>query len=154
MSTPRSLSYGPWHEVIQLRIMLALDTYLRRHPVGQVFGSRADISWGADVQVSPDVFVVPLEQARTLDWSRMRDLMLVAEILSPSSAHHDRFLKRRRYQEAYVPLYWIVDGDERRVEVWTPTDLMPRFEREWLVWHPPGAAEPFSLSLAELFRRL
>ena len=132
--------------------MLALDTYLRRHPVGQVFGSRADISWGADVQVSPDVFVVPLEQARTLDWSRMRDLMLVAEILSPSSAHHDRFLKRRRYQEAYVPLYWIVDGDERRVEVWTPTDLMPRFEREWLVWHPAVAAEPFSLPLAELFR--
>jgi hypothetical protein len=33
------------------------------------------------VLVSPDVFVVPLEQARTLDWSRMHDLMLVAEIL-------------------------------------------------------------------------
>jgi Uma2 family endonuclease len=96
---------GPraWHEIIQRRLV-ALDLYLRAHPVGEVLGSRADISWGPDVLVSPDVFVVPLEQARTLDWSRMRDLLLVAEILSPASARHDRFLKRRRYQEAGVAL--------------------------------------------------
>ena len=142
----------PWHEIIQRRILLEIDLYLKRHPVGEVLGSRADISWGPDVLVSPDVFVVSLEQARTLDWSQMRDLLLVAEILSPSSAQHDRFLKRRRYQEAGIPLYWIVDPDERHVEVWTPADAFPRFERRHLVWHPSGAAEPFSLSLAELFR--
>jgi Uma2 family endonuclease len=142
----------PWHEIIQFRLMQALDAYLERYPVGRVFGSRADISWGPDVLVSPDMFVVPLEQARTLDWARMRDLWLVAEILSPASARYDRFLKRRRYQEAGVPLYWIVDGDERQVEVWTPTDSFPRLERERLVWHPPQAAEPFTLTLAELFR--
>jgi Uma2 family endonuclease len=28
-----------------------------------------------------------------------------------------RFLKRLRYREAGVPLYWVVDGDERMVEV-------------------------------------
>lgn len=49
----------------------ALDTYLSRHRVGEVLGSRADISWGPDVLLSPDVFVAPLEQVRTLDWSRM-----------------------------------------------------------------------------------
>jgi Uma2 family endonuclease len=142
----------PWHEVVQRRILVAIDSYLGRHSVGEVLGSRADISWGPDVLVSPDVFVVPLEQARTLDWSKMRDLLLVVEVLSPSSAKHDRFLKRRRYQEAGIPLYWIVDPDERQVEVWTPSDSFPRFEHEQVVWHPSGAAEPFSLSLAELFR--
>lgn len=111
----------------------------------EVLGSHADISWGPDVLVSPDVLVVALEQARTLDWSRMRDLLLVAEILSPASARYDRFLKRRRYQEAGVPLYWIVAGDERQVEVWTPTDAFPRHERERLLWHPRQATEPFSL---------
>ena len=142
----------PWHEVVQRRLVSALDNYLREHPVGEVLGSRADISWGPDVLLSPDLFVVPLEQARTLDWSRMRDLLLVAEILSPSSAKHDRFLKRRRYQEAGVPLYWIVDGDERRVEVWTPADSFPAFEEERLVWRPAGDGEPFAITLAELFR--
>jgi Uma2 family endonuclease len=142
----------PWHEIIQRRLLLALDLYLGRNPIGEVLGSRADISWGPDVLVSPDVFVVPLEQARTLDWSRMRDLLLVAEILSPASARHDRFLKRRRYQEAGVPLYWIVDADVGQVEVWTPADSFPSVERERLVWHPSEAGEPFVLSFAELFR--
>ena len=142
----------PWHEIIQRRLLLALDAYLLRERVGEVFGSRADISWGADVLLSPDVFVVPLEQARTLDWSQMRDLLLVAEVLSPGSARHDRILKRRRYQEAGVQLYWIIDGDERRAEIWTQTDAFPRFEYQVLQWEPPGTAEPFSLSLAELFR--
>jgi len=142
----------PWHEFVQRRLLVALDLYFRQYPVGEVLGSRADISWGPDVLLSPDVFVVPLEQARTLDWARMRDLLLVAEILSPASARYDRFLKRRRYQEAGVPLYWIVDGDQRQVEVWTPSDWFPRIERERLLWHPPQAPEPFTLALAELFR--
>jgi Uma2 family endonuclease len=144
----------PWHEVIQNRLLSAVAGWLEIHPMGQVFGSRADISWAQDVLVSPDVFVVTMEQARTLDWSKMQDLLLVAEILSSSSARHDRFIKRRRYQEAGIPLYWIVDADEHQVEIWTPADSFPRFERNQLVWHPKDVAEPFTLSLAQLFRPL
>ena len=84
------------------------------------FNSPADISWGLDVLLQPDVFVVPVEQARALEWSGIRDLMLIAEVLSASTPRHDRFTKRRRYQEAGVPLYWIVDGETRQVEVWIP----------------------------------
>jgi hypothetical protein len=40
---------------------------------------------------------------------------------------HDRFTKRRRYQEVRVPLYWIVDGEARQVEVWTRTTSRSRF---------------------------
>jgi hypothetical protein len=48
--------------------------------------------------LQPDVFVAPVEQARALDWSAIRSLLLVAEVLSPSAPRHDRFTKRRRYQ--------------------------------------------------------
>jgi Uma2 family endonuclease len=98
------------------------------------------------------VFVVPVEQARTLEWSAIRDLLLVAEVLSPSNPRHDRFTKRRRYQEARVPLYWIVDGDARRVEVWTPDEVFPRLEGDRLIWQPEKAGVPFTLSLEDLFR--
>ena len=102
--------------------------------------------------MQPDVFVVPLEQARSLDWSRIHDLLLVAEVLSPSTARADRFTKRIEYQRRRVPVYWIVDPDERRVEVWAPDDTTPSFERERLLWHPAGATRPFELDLQTLFR--
>jgi hypothetical protein len=48
----------------------------------------------------------------------------------------------------------VVDGDERSVEIWTPADDFPAVERDRLVWHAPGAAEPFTLELVELFQPL
>jgi len=72
----------------------------------------------------------------------------------PASCRVNRFLKRLRYREAAVPLYWVVDGDERSVEVWTPRDDFPAVDGVRLVWRPSGADEPFTLSLEELFRRL
>jgi len=142
----------PWHEELVARLFEALRDYLRREPVGHAFGSRANITWGRHVGVEPDVFVVPLDQARTLDWGQMRDLLLVAEILSSSSVRADRFTKRRLYQERRIPVYWVVDGDELLVEVWTPDAELPVVERERLVWLPAGAARPFTLELRELFR--
>ena len=95
---------------------------------------------------------MPVEQARTFEWSAIRDLLLVAEVLSPSTPRHDRFTKRRRYQEAGVPLYWIVDGEARQVEVGTPGDAFPRIELGRLEWQPEEAGVPFTLALEELFR--
>jgi len=144
----------PWHQVVVHRLSVAIELYLRAEPVGIVLSAPADISWGPDVLVQPDVFVVQPEEARTLTWSRMRTLLLVAEVLSPSTSRGDRFLKRLRYRDAGVPLYWVVDGDERSVEIWTPADDFPIVEREQLVWHAPAAREPFRLSLEDLFRPL
>ena len=141
-----------WHQHLVGRLSLALGTYLLDQPAGVLVHSPADISWGPDVLVQPDLFVVPLDQARTLEWTAMRDLLLVVEVLSPSTVRADRFVKRCRYQEAGVPLYWIVDGDARQVEVWTPTDRFPCIERAALQWAPAGAVSPFHLDLADLFR--
>ena len=142
----------PWHEVLVARLIHNLGSYLGREPVGIVLGSRADISWSEDALVQPDVFVVDIAEARTLDWARFQHLLLIAEALSPSSAHSDRFVKRRRYQEARVPAYWIVDGEAKQVEVWMPDMRFPTIERERLVWHPTGATTPYTLELSELFK--
>jgi Uma2 family endonuclease len=138
-----------WHEEI---VFLALREYVRAEPMGHVFASRSDISWGPDTLVEPDVFVAPLEEVRTLDWARVKTLLLVVEVLSPSSRRADRFTKRVEYQRQNIPCYWIVDPDESQVEIWSPSDTFPVFERERLVWHPAGAAQRFELSLEELFR--
>ena len=98
------------------------------------------------------MFVVELEQARTLEWAQMTTLLLTVAVLSPGTARFDRFTKRRLYQEVGVPLYWIVDPDDKAVEVWTPGTQFPSIERERVVWKPEGAAEAFALNLGELFR--
>jgi Uma2 family endonuclease len=143
-----------WHQELVKRLTVALHHYLRRETVGLVLNAPADISWGRDVLVQPDVFVALRDEARSLAWSEVRTLLLVAEVLSPSTARADRILKRLRYREAGVPLYWVVDGDDRSVEVWTPGDEFPAVERERIVWQPAEASEPFMLGLEELFRAI
>lgn len=141
------------HQVLVTRLATGLANYLDREPVGTVLVSPADISWGReDVLVQPDVFVVPGRAGLALEWADVRALALAVEILSPSSLRADRFTKRRLYQERAVPTYWVVDADAAQVEVWTPDTELPALERERLVWQPPGAARPFTLSLAELLR--
>lgn len=141
-----------WHQELISRLHVALVLYLRAHPVGHLVASPADISWNPDTLVQPDLFVVPIEQARTLDWTAMRDLQLVIEVLSPSSARADRFTKRRLYQEQTVPMYWVVDGDQELVEVWTPDSHWPVIERAGITWAPPGASVPLHIDLTELFQ--
>ena len=142
-----------WHQEIVRRLVVALSAYVDREPTGQVVISPSDIRFGRkDVLVQPDVCVTPREAARDWDWRDVHGLLLAAEVLSPSSKRHDRFTKRRLYQDERVPLYWIVDAEDRHVEVWTPADDFPQLERERLVWHPDGALTPFVLPLAELFR--
>jgi len=147
--SPRAL-----HQLVLDRLNSALAEYLKREPVGARWFAPADISWSPDTLVQPDCFVVPLDEARTLDWARMKTLLLAVEVLSPTTARADRFTKRRLYQEQRIPTYWIVDCEERSVELWTPDALFPTVERNVLHWHPAGAATPCVIALEELFRPL
>jgi Uma2 family endonuclease len=141
-----------WHQEITKRLLVTLEWYLSRQPVGHVLAAPADISWTDDTLVQPDVFVVDRREARTLDWTRMKTLLLAVEVLSPSTARADRFTKRRLYQEMGVPAYWIVDPERHGIETWTPELRVPSTEWKQVTWQPAGAEEKFVLRLAELFR--
>jgi Uma2 family endonuclease len=142
-----------WHQEIVGRLYVALRGYEGLAAAGlHAFASPGDISWSDDTLVQPDLFVVPLAEARTLDWARVKDLQLAVEVLSPSSARADRFTKRRLYQEQRIPAYWVVDGDERLVEVWTPDAEHPVVERERVEWRPAEHVHPLVVELGELFR--
>ncbi|MFN2317093.1 MAG: Uma2 family endonuclease [Gemmatimonadales bacterium] len=139
------------HQRIVGRLLYLTTSYLQRHPVGEVHPG-GDVHSGNDSLVIPDLLVIDLESARTLDWSRINRPLLVIEVLSPSHARQDRFTKRRLYQEIAIPLYWLVDADDQSVELWTPESVFPACERKEIRWHPNGAAEPLVISLVELFK--
>ena len=143
-----------WHQDIVGRLSYAPTTACTAGGSFKSYVSPADISWGSDTLVQPDVFVVPIEDARTQDWTRMRTLVLVAEVLSPSTAQQDREQKRRLYQEHGVATLWLVDADKRCVEVWTPDARFPTVETVRISWRPTAAAEPLVIELTELFAEL
>jgi Uma2 family endonuclease len=141
-----------WHQEITARLHLALRGYLEQHPIGHAFHSPADISWSDDTLVQPDVFVVRIDEARSMDWRKMQSLLLVIEVLSPTTARFDRFTKRRLYQEVSIPAYWIVDPDNAFVEVWEPQTEFPGIERERVTWQPEGVDDGLEIVLADLFK--
>ena len=143
-----------WHQEIIARLARIMQRYLEEAGAGHLFVSPADISWGDDILVQPDLFVVPLGEARTMDWARIRSLLLAVEVVSPSSARADRFTKRRLYQTEGVPTYWVIDPEHRCIEMWTPEALFPVIEEEQISWTVPGVDAALAVNLGELFRPL
>jgi Uma2 family endonuclease len=139
------------HQELVLRLCMKVQRYLERFPFGHLVMSPADVRWGQDTGIQPDLFVVPKAVARTMDWRQIRELLLVIEVLSPSTRRADRFTKRRRYQNAGVPVYWIVDPEAQAIEVWTPEATFPTVEKATVVWAPAEAEEALQIDIPELF---
>jgi len=75
---------------------------------------------------------------------------LVVEILSPSTQAYDRNLKRKKYLESGVAEVWLVDLDDRSIEVWLADSALPKRVTDALVWSVGG--EELDLPLAAVFR--
>jgi Uma2 family endonuclease len=69
-----------------------------------------------DTFVEPDIVVV-CDSSKLDDRGCNGAPDLVVEILSPSTARHDRVVKFRKYLEAEVREYWIVSPEEKTVQV-------------------------------------
>ena len=143
------------HQRAVRELLKVLDPYLTEHGIGEVMLSPADIELDPKGLVQPDVFVQGLVDGHlSRAWNSGAPLMLVAEILSPSTARYDRITKRLRFQRAGIPEYWIVDIDGRIVERWRPGDERPEMLAESLSWQPEPAAEPLVIDLVTMFARI
>ena len=94
------------HQSIAGEIFSQLSTYLK--------GKRCKPFWGLDVRLEKDTVVIPdllvvCDSRKLTDAGCTGTPDLVIEILSPSTAKHDRFTKFLLYQRTGVPEYWIVD---------------------------------------------
>ena len=82
----------------------------------RLFAQEGDGPEDVDTVVQPDVFVVC--DPEKLDDSGCRGAPdMVIEVLSPSSARQDRYVKYLLYQRAGVKEYWIVDPENQTVAV-------------------------------------
>lgn len=144
---------GGLHQLLVTRLLAVLVPYLTRHRlVDQLLTHPADITLAPDTLVEPDLLVADTSAfIRSGMWTDVTTLFLVIEVVSPSTARADRTLKRPEYQAHGVSQYWIVDRDQRQVEVWTPGALAPVIHRERLAWRHPLLADECVFDLARLF---
>ena len=142
------------HQDAVLRLVLTLNAYLGRTKAGHAAFSPADLTPEAGALVQPDAFVVGLVAGRRpREWADIERLLLAIEVLSPSTARADRTVKRRLYQRAGVPEYWIVDLEARLVERWRPGDARPEILTEVLEWIPEEGLEPLRIELPPFVAR-
>lgn len=147
---PRSL-----HQDAVLLLARRLCEYTDTTRVGHTMIGPADIELEHDSTVSPDLFVTKLVNGRKpRNWKEVDGLWLVAEVLSPSTAHYDRVIKRGYFRRNRVPEYWVVDLDARVVERWRLGDDRPEVAFGTLVWAPDPAVEPLTVSLLDLFHEV
>jgi Uma2 family endonuclease len=140
---------GP-HQFAVVLLQRAIDPYVLSQRLGWTFTCAADLHLGGDQLSQPDLFVVP-EIPADRSWAHFPNPILVVEILSPGSARFDRLVKRRRFQRAGIPEYWIVDLDARTIERWRPGDERGEVLDEHLTWRPAGATEDLVLDLPTWF---
>lgn len=144
------------HQLIISRLVHQLRTYLDPFGLADlVHTSPADITFGmdpreADELVQPDIFVTHPEDPAD-SWLDAKRLVLVVEVVSPSSARGDRVVKRGAYQRHKVPTYWILDSDAALAEVWSPHEDRPTIVTNTLVWKWDDTTPGLHIVLADLF---
>src|ERR1043166_5685074 len=140
------------HQRAVLALYQRVHPYVREHRIGVTYLAPADLDFQSAQLLQPDLFVTPLQGGREpLQWSEAGIPLLIAEVLSPSTALNDRNRKRRGYQRSGVGEYWIVDTDARLIEPWLPGDERPEILSEHISWQPTGAAVSLGIDLAGYF---
>ncbi len=149
-----SPSPRPLHQLALDALYDRLQPYVRQHQLGRTLHSPADLDFRSGQLLQPDLFVYPDPPGGLREWSQIGIPILVVEVLSPSTALHDRNRKRRRYQDFGVPEYWIVDPDARLIERWRPDDQRPEILTEHLEWQPGLELPPLRIDLGKYFREV
>ena len=108
------------HHRLTRALYEALKPLLTAPRRGELFWAPVGVEFPSTGEgVQPDLFFVSDEhRSRIGEHGIVGAPDLVVEILSPSTASHDRGIKRRLYERQGVGEYWIVDPDENVVDVW------------------------------------
>jgi Uma2 family endonuclease len=105
------------HQAALRNIVRALDEFVLRTKIGDIFFAPLDVVLPTGEVVQPDAFFLTNEEtARVSSAKRVHGApSLVVEILSPGSIKHDAITKRNLYERNGVREYWIVDPDARTI---------------------------------------
>lgn len=143
------------HQRAVVELIVLLQPYARAIGL-ELFAAPSGVRASDVSEVQPDVHVVdpgrldPDEER----FFPMPTLMLAVEVLSRSTRHRDRGVKRDLYLGNGVAEYWTVDLSRRAVEVWRPGVAEADAHSDTHTWQPLPAHAPLVIDLRALFARV
>jgi len=142
----------PVHVIAQELLREELNQALRAAGESlRVFNAEQDFHPTATDLVQPDLFVLRKRATASMRLDSPGCVVLVVEVLSPSTAARDRGIKRLLYQRAGVPEYWIVDVDARRIERWTPDASSAEIRHDVIEWRDPVSEAAVRIDVPRFF---
>jgi Uma2 family endonuclease len=140
------------HQEIAANLVRILGGLAGDHALGKVVPGPITVHLHDELVVEPDLIFIRSDRLTIVDPEGGVEGPpdLVVEILSPSNQSYDRNLKRKHYLENGIPELWILDADDRTIEVWKSGDKAPTMVRDMLEWHASG--HRFAISLDDVFR--
>ncbi|MEU6294376.1 Uma2 family endonuclease [Streptomyces erythrochromogenes] len=100
---------GRWHGHVVATLNTALTD---RAPAGSAVGREAAIRLDRHNRTEPDLLLTTAGSDDDRTWFPPAEVRLVAEVVSPESAHRDRTVKLRKYAEAGIPHYWCIEDED------------------------------------------
>jgi len=146
----------PRHQRIVVRLVSQLHVFTTAQGLGEVFPAPLDVLFAEGDYLEPDIVFVRSDRSTLIsDRGVEGPPDLVVEILSPSTAARDRGVKLERYRLYGVPEYWVVDPDQRSIEVWDlaagASEPVQYGSSDELRWDPTPGGATLAIALAELF---
>jgi len=107
------------HQRISRNLEFILYRFVEERGLGEILYAPYDVILSFTDVTQPDIIYVSKERAEVITEKNIEGAPdLVIEILSPSSQERDRDIKKKVYAKAGVREYWIVDPEEKAVEVY------------------------------------
>lgn len=108
----------PKHQEVLLELAVVLRQYARAVG-GKIYIAPTEVELDVENVYEPDlVYLAPHSACQVSEKRLIGAPELVLEVLSPSTAKHDRVAKFRAYGARGVREYWIVDPQHQTLEQW------------------------------------
>ena len=106
------------HQLTLQNLSENLGPFVHKNHLGEICPAPLDVRLGAETALQPDLIFISNARAGIIQENWIEGAPdLAVEILSPSTAGHDRATKLPIYAEARVPEVWLIDPRARTVEV-------------------------------------
>lgn len=110
---------SPKHQKLSRNLELILWEHVRKNYLGEVYDAPIDVIFDELNIVQPDLLFISQDRKHII---KERGIFgapdMIIEILSPYSASTDMKKKKQLYQRFGVREYWIVNPEEKKVEIY------------------------------------